>query len=811
MQNEFRRGSSLAHVGPDQVIPRRLLLIAVLFLRIAAPSWAGECLTSDKELYDGVVASYGAAKKGELAEHDGWGMRCWSGNEGLDARLKTVLTDMLFDSRIHPAHVAAALDDYQNVFGKSKGLLDEVKKKQGPWRYAQVAEYRDRTGIAFTAPAAPEAPSGDIDYIDGPANVRKQPRGQIIASLPDNTRVRVLKTQEKWVEIEAGSVRGWTARTNLMTSHVGAADADGFYVLSRAAYMGYSTTVRFLLDHGAKADLIDGSGRNALHWAVKGGFAGLRVNELSIVHTLAAAPGVNANLVDKEGTTPLLDAISLDRADMANVLLGMPDIDVNLPGKEGVTPLIRAITYQHSEIVTALLNAKGLDVNAVDARGRTALYHAVALGDRKTVAALLERKARTDTVTKDGKTLLHAAFEPKPGRLSSDPANIELVKLLAPRTEIDINKEDGKGMTAMVLAIDQDQPDIVKLLLSRSDLDVNKRTAAGDYLNRAIRHSRLRHGHEMAMMLLDREEIDVNVPYYQGETLVHLGWYSTGTGTRGLELVNKIFTRRPDLNRENEYGETPLVYNINQDRPESVRLLAGTKGVDLNRLITRENRTPLGQARYRGNAEIIDILQKAGAREFNFVGNEETTPEGIPQALLQNASASQAIIFYRGYLLSTTSQALADLRGKRTDDAVQHQEFILDEIVAEMGDHSMPKYSAEQRKRALGTFTAIKDHYNRYPRSQSAWFKALPAEKKVGYAKLDMARDEILNGKYDGAPGGDLTNHPPMVPILILRDYMAKNSIKALGMVKEGKTAEAEQFLAEVIRRSDPSGSYKPE
>jgi ankyrin repeat protein len=466
-------------------------------------------------------------------------------------------------------------------------------------------------------------------------------------------------------------------------------------------------------------------------------------------------------------------------------------ISANLPIKDKSTPLMRALKNGQIDDATTLLNTQGLNLDAVDERGRTALYHAVVHGDQKIVMALLERKARTDTVTKDGKTLLHAAFEPKPGRLSSEQANIELVKLLAARKDIDINKEDGEGMTPMVLAIDHDQPEIVKLFLARSDLDVNKRPATGDYLNRAIRHSKLRYGYEIAMMLLDRKEIDVNVPYYKGETVVHLSWYSPGAGPRGLEMVNKVFARHPDLNRENEYGETPLVYNINQKRPEAVRLLVGTKGVDINRLITSENRTPLG-------------LEKAGAREFNFVGNENKTPEGIPQTLLQNETASQAIIFYRGYLLETTGRTLQHIQEKKTDDAIQLQEFILDEIIAEMGD-SIPKYSAEQRKRAVSTFTLIRDHYSRYPRSRSTWFAALPEDKKTMYAKLDVMRDEVIGGKYDNTPDGELKNHPPMVPILILRDYMAKNTIKALGQMKSGKTAEAEAFLKDVMKRSDPA------
>ncbi len=813
MSSKFYCASMRMPLQPYSPVSRRPLLIAVLILLFhAGPSWSGECLMSDEDLFKDVVSFAESAKRGGMGSpYHGSDLYCWRGDMGLDAKLRGVLTDMLFDSRIHPAHVAAALSDYQSVFGDPKALLGEVQKKQGRSRYAIISAVREGKGAAFPATAAGKAGEtfpGDVDFIDGPANIRKEPKGALAASLPDNAKVRVLRKQDSWVEIESDGVRGWTAATNLMGNHIGRADADGFYVLSRAAFMGYAETVRFLLSRGARADLVDGFGRNALHWAVRGGFAGLDASELEMVKLLSAVPGVNVNLVDKEGMTPLLAAITLGRMDMAKVLLGMGSIDVNVPGREGVTPLSHAIEYRRTDMVGALVDARGLNVDAVDERGRTALYHAVALGDQKSVAALLERKARTETVTKDGKTLLHALFEPKYYRLTPDRPNSEVVKLLLACKEIDVNREDAQGNTAMALAIEQDWPDVVKLFLARPDLDVNRPTRdGGRYLRRVIGLSNLRHGYEMAMLMLDREEIDVNAPMYHGETVVHMGWYNSGMGTYGLDMAKKILARRPDLNRENEYGETPLVYNINQNRPEMVLLLSRTKGVELNWL-SREDRTPLGHARNRGKTEMIEILQSAGAREFPLVGDEERTPEGIPQSLLQNDMASRVIVDFRWYLLSSTNKTLNFLRDKKTNDAVQLQESILDKILVEVGN-STSRYSVEQRKRVVGTLGAIRDHYRRHPRSQSAWYTVLSDEKKKIYAEMDVMRDEILGGKYDAAPDGDLANYPPAVPILILRDYMARNSIKALSMLKAGKTTAAEEFLKDVARRSDQKGYLK--
>lgn len=810
--------------------------LIVMLLSAARLVSAGECLTSNEELYRDVVNRYKAAKN-EVTEDGGnqWGLHCWKHDKRYDAKLKKLLKEMMFDSRIHPADVAAAVRDYETVFGSIKSLAREMKVKQGDSRLTLIDRIVKHGSNGTVVPRSAIPPSftfsPDIDFINGPATLYKEPHGSASGTLPDNTRVALGRRQGEWFEVAGGHLKGWVKRNSLMGMSVNSTDTDGSTVLSRAAYLGYLETVHFLLKQGAKIDFVDSFGRNAVHWAVMGGTYQLGGDEIEILARLIAAKeGEELNMADKNGNTPLMFAISTGRPELVKILLdngankvNIPDkdgkhplmlaidvespemvklllekgaVEVNATNKDGVPPLSLAIRRDNMEIVTALLNAPNINIDAVDNEGKSPLYHAVASGRIPLMQLLLERKARTDTVTTDGKTLYHAVFASHPYQ----PVNPETVKLLQSFKDIDINKKDKDGHTALSLAVENKLLPIVKQLLTIKEIDVNSKTCSGGpCLNRVLGEWGDRTSDEIALLLLDRPEIDVNVPDSSGYTAVHMSWYVLGSDY-GVEKAKKILARSPNLEVINEHGETPLIHNINQDKPEMVRLLAATKGIDLDNP-GRGEITPLRIAELKNSAEIVGILSKAGAQEYFLLGDDKVSPEGVPQTLLHNDLSDEAVRFYRSYLIDTTNETLSAIRAGKTDDAVQIQEGILYEFVAEVAS-SMEKLSKEQRTLAHKTFVAINNYRTRHPIATNKWFQIVASDIKEAYAQLDANLSAVLAGKFDSLPDGEHTTHPPMVPIIIFRDYMVNNSINALTMLHEGKIEQAEQFMKDVVSRS---------
>jgi ankyrin repeat protein len=212
-----------------------------------------------------------------------------------------------------------------------------------------------------------------------------------------------------------------------------------------------------------------------------------------MVNLLLAKDGIDVNLSNIDGQTPLMIAARLRSVAVLESLLARDDLDPNITDCGGYpilelalimtgqdinrnlmgeglnrTTLMGACIAGHPDIVQLLMNIKGIDVNQQDSVGLTALCLAIRT-NRWEAAKLLLRRDDIDPNLRDNyrRTALHWACD-------RDKECLDIVYLLLKKDNLDPNaRDDSNGWTPLAFACDRVHVATVRLLLTRRDTDVN--------------------------------------------------------------------------------------------------------------------------------------------------------------------------------------------------------------------------------------------------------------------------------------------------------------------------------------------------
>lgn len=142
-----------------------------------------------------------------------------------------------------------------------------------------------------------------------------------------------------------------------------------------------SNVYKYLIENNADINLTNDEGENIIHAIV---FSGENKRLQNVVKNYV----VNINHKAKDGATPLLLAISLDKADIAQSLISY-GADVNIPDEDGITPLHLAAQSDNIDLVEYLLK-NGADVNFKTNAGNLPLALAVNCGNIDVIKVLFK-------------------------------------------------------------------------------------------------------------------------------------------------------------------------------------------------------------------------------------------------------------------------------------------------------------------------------------------------------------------------------------------------------------------------------------
>lgn len=216
--------------------------------------------------------------------------------------------------------------------------------------------------------------------------------------------------------------------------------SGGTHSLLDAAKSGDDKKVQKLLQmEGIDVNVQDETGWTPLHMSASLGHD-------KCVAVLLTSPDIKVNARENfYEQTPLHCAAFKGREACIRLLLAVPEIEVNAADIIRLTPLHNAAAIGHTECVDLLLAAPGVNVNATDIIERTPLHWAAMTGKEACVDRLLAAPGvEVNAVTNDGNTPLHIAsaygYTPTDGHTAC-------VTRLLKTPGVDVNAVNHDGQT----------------------------------------------------------------------------------------------------------------------------------------------------------------------------------------------------------------------------------------------------------------------------------------------------------------------------------------------------------------------------
>ena len=229
--------------------------------------------------------------------------------------------------------------------------------------------------------------------------------------------------------------------------------------LFECCYNGNAARLKRLLKHGHFYINVPNQEGTMLGAAVYFG-------HVAVIKALLSVPGIDVNMLQQGGYTPLYVAVDKQREDVVRLLLADCRVDVNLGVPGRYTPLHNAVEGKNVEIIRLLLANPGINANARKPNGATPLLIAAQNNLPGIVELLLERGADVNL----GLTTVNSF----PLLISAMDNHLEVARLLLQQADIRVNEKTTDGLTALCGAAQEGHEEVVRLLLEKgADPDIS--------------------------------------------------------------------------------------------------------------------------------------------------------------------------------------------------------------------------------------------------------------------------------------------------------------------------------------------------
>ena len=408
---------------------------------------------------------------------------------------------------------------------------------------------------------------------------------------------------------------------------------DNGTALALAAAKGYGEIVNLLLEHkGIQINVANKDGNTPLSYAV---FA----NKGSIVGTLIEH-GADVNYQDRLGNAPIMNALVYGHIDILNELI-KAGADLNLKNNYGRTPLMFLVAKTSTvdtgskiisngcilKMLEILLRQSNIDVNAQDNDGYTALIIAAGEGEIKVVKELIKcKEIKLDIINNKGNNAIMEADQ-------NDRKDVVQELLKQEYFRKNINYKNKEGRSLLSIAAIEGYTGLANLLLKQTDdkgnliIDINTRNMYGNApLMAALYNNHL----EIVNKLLNQDNIDVTLEDQFRQTALMFSVYK-GIYSITKKILDRIPTdlRKSCVNIKSSNQVTAMTAAVFNNNAKMVKLLLNY-GADVNTKF--EDETMLMFAARNGFTEIVKLLLDAGA-DVNIKNNAKETVLDIVKGL----------------------------------------------------------------------------------------------------------------------------------------------------------------------------------
>ena len=306
-------------------------------------------------------------------------------------------------------------------------------------------------------------------------------------------------------------------------------------------------------------------------------------------------------------------------------LIQEENVDPNGRHTNGITSIMIAADQGNVAVLQFLLPIS--DLTHVDNNLFTVLHHAARKNDERTIKILLSAEDQVDVNAQNKRGVT-------PLMIACTEGCVAVVKVLLDCPSLDVNIADSSGDTALLKACFKGNEAIVWMLLGHKDVQVNKTNINKD----------------TALMIASHEEHPgvVSLLLNKRKILKSLKNYLSNTGSFMLTQSSALHTREGiDVNAQNVDNYTALMCACDIGNVEIVRSLLDHEDIDIN-LKDSNNETALTWACDNDRYKVISMLLQRDELDRSVINiesifhvvkrevNKKDTGAVIEEAVIRN-------------------------------------------------------------------------------------------------------------------------------------------------------------------------------